>query len=89
MSSHLTHHTSTDDVTTDSARLKAIACTGDGGAGSVVVREGGSGGTIVATLRAPSGDTATFTLADPNGALCEGGIHVTISSAEVTVEWED
>lgn len=88
MASRLTHLTATADVTTSSAALKSVAATGNGAAGTVVVRRGGSGGTIIATLRAPSGDTVVWTPADPDGALCEGGIHVTITTSEVTVEWE-
>jgi plastocyanin len=88
MASTLTHVTATDDITTESAILKSLAVTGSGAAGVAVVRRGGSGGTIVATLRAPTGDTVTWTAADPDGALCADGIHVTVTTAEVTVEHE-
>lgn len=88
MASKLSHHTATADVTTGSAILKSIICTGNTAAGVAVVREGGAGGTIRATLRAPSGDTVEWSAADPDGILMADGIHVTVTTAEVTVEWE-
>lgn len=88
MASKLRHHEATGDVTTETTALKSVACTGDGAAGSVVVREGGSGGTIRLTLRAASGSTVVWTASDPNGVVFSDGIHVTISGAEVSLEIE-
>ena len=88
MASTLTHVTATGDITTASAILKSVAATGSGAAGTAVVRRGGSGGTIVVTLKALSGDTVTWTAADPDGVLCADGIHVTVTDSEVAVEHE-
>lgn len=88
MASKLSHLSVTADVTTASAKLKSLICTGNGAAGVAVIREGGSGGTIKATLRAASADSVSWTAADPNGIHMADGIHVTITTAEVTVEWE-
>lgn len=88
MASTLTHVTATGDITTGSAILKSVIATGSGAAGTAVVRRGGSGGTIIATLRAPSGGTVVWTAADPDGVLCADGIHVTVTTSEVAVEHE-
>ncbi len=88
MASKLSHHTATGDVTTSSAILKSVVCTGNAATGVAVIREGGVGGTIRATLRALSGDTVEWSAADPDGVRMEDGIHVTVTTAEVTVEWE-
>jgi len=71
------------------ARVKGISYVTGGTAGSVVLKDGGSGGTAVLTLNTPA-TTDTYDLMIPdNGILCATNVHVTVSNVtSVTVLYE-
>lgn len=79
-SSIIVQATGTGDITTQSAFLRSVVLTaGSGATGTVVVRAGGSGGTIVLSLSAVA-NTSTPS-GDLHDALCKDGIHVTMGGA--------
>jgi hypothetical protein len=64
-------------------RIKAIYAINGSQAGSVVIREGGSGGTIIATINTSASTTAGYTIipVPGEGILCkEGNLHGTVSN---------
>lgn len=71
------------------ARVKGLSYVTGGTAGSVVIKDGGSGGTTVLTLNTPA-TTDTYDLMIPdNGILCATNVHVTVSNVtSVTVLYE-
>lgn len=71
------------------ARVKGISYITGGTAGSVVLKDGGSGGTAVLTLNTPA-TTDTYDLMIPdNGILCSTNVHVTVTNVtSVTVLYE-
>lgn len=71
------------------ARVKGLSYVTNGTAGSVTVKDGGSGGTTVLTLNTPA-VTNIFDLMIPdNGILCSTNVHVTVSNVtSVTVLYE-
>lgn len=70
-------------------RIKAIYAVNGESAGSVVIREGGGSGTIIATINTSSSSTAGYTIipVPGQGVLCkEGDLHGTVTGvASVTV----
>lgn len=85
--SNILRVTATGDVTTVDSYLRVVALTNAGAAaGTLTVRAGGSGGTVILTLKVGSAtvnETVSVNLPD---AFCDGGIHATLSgaSAEAT-----
>ena len=71
------------------ARVKGLSYVTNGTAGSVVIKDGGSGGTTVLTLNTP-GVTDIYDLMIPdNGILCSTNVHITVSNVtSVTVLYE-
>lgn len=71
------------------ARVKGLSYVTNGTAGSVTIKDGGSGGTTVLTLNTPA-VTNIFDLMIPdNGILCSTNVHVTVSNVtSVTVLYE-
>jgi hypothetical protein len=71
------------------ARVKGVSYVTGGTAGSVVLKDGGSGGTAVLTLNTPA-TTDTYDLMIPdNGILCATNVHVTVTNVtSVTVLYE-
>jgi hypothetical protein len=63
------------------ARIKTIYAV-NGDAGSVVIREGGSTGKIVATINTAATGTAGYTIIPlpGEGILCQGTLHGTVSN---------
>lgn len=82
-SSNILERNSSGDITTSSASLRGVVLTAGSDAATVAVRAGGSGGTVILTLKAA---TAT---SEPTGyipdVLCSGGIHVTLTGTGPTV----
>lgn len=71
------------------ARVKGLSYVTNGTAGSVTIKDGGSGGATVLTLNTPA-VTNIFDLMIPdNGILCSTNVHVTVSNVtSVTVLYE-
>ena len=64
-------------------RIKAIYAVNGTDAGSVVIREGGSGGSIIATINTSASGTAGYTIipVPGEGILCKvGDLHGTITN---------
>ena len=66
------------------ARLKGLVISFATG-GTVVVKDGGSGGTTVFSYTAPAAAGAVNVIIPGEGILCRTDIHVTLSSATATV----
>jgi hypothetical protein len=64
------------------ARIKTIYAVNGSSAGSVVIREGGSGGKILATINTAASGTAGYTIIPMpgEGILCESGLHGTVTN---------
>lgn len=78
----------TGDITTANAYLRSVVLTGGSDAATVVVRAGGSGGTVILTLKAAINTTAPQAVF--GRVYCGAGIHVTVTGTApaVTVEYE-
>jgi len=64
-------------------RIKAIYAINGGTAGSVVIREGGASGNIIATINTAAEATAGYTIipVPGEGILCkEGALHGTVTN---------
>jgi hypothetical protein len=64
-------------------RIKAIYAINGTDPGSVVIREGGSGGDIIATINTTSNNTAGYTIipVPGEGVLCKSGaLHGTVTN---------
>ncbi len=64
-------------------RVKAISAVNGADAGSVVIREGGSGGSIIATINTAANTTAGYTIipVPGEGVLCKlGALHGTVTN---------
>jgi len=64
-------------------RIKAIYAINGASAGSVVIREGGSGGDIIATINTAASTTAGYTIipVPGEGVLCKlGALHGTVTN---------
>ena len=64
------------------ARIKTIYAVNGSSAGSVVIREGGSGGKILATINTAASATAGYTIIPMpgEGILCESDLHGTVTN---------
>ena len=69
------------------SRVKSINWVGGSSAGTVIIRDGGSGGTILATIDTPAGTGTSGQVTIPSAGLrCETSSYCTISNtAKVTV----
>lgn len=67
----------TGDVTTRDAYLRSASLTAGADAATLTVRAGGSGGTVILTVKAAANTTAAVpAIAD---AYCADGIHATLA----------
>lgn len=75
--------TATGDVTTSDSYLRSVVLTSGAAAAAVLtVRVGGSGGTVVLTLRTGSATLAESVPVDfGSGVFCADGIHATLSGS--------
>ena len=64
------------------ARIKTIYAINGTDAGSVVIREGGASGKILATINTAASGTAGYTIIPMpgEGILCETGLHGTVTN---------
>lgn len=79
--------TATGDVTTASVHLHGVVLTAGADAASVTVRMGGSGGTIILTVKALAGTTVEVPV--PR-VPCADGVHATLTgtSPEASLFYE-
>lgn len=79
----------TGDIFAGPARIKGIHYVAGVAAGTIVIREGGAGGTVLATIDSPADVTFACYLEMPSaGILCRSNAHATITStAFVTFFW--
>jgi hypothetical protein len=64
-------------------RVKAIYAINGSDPGSVVIREGGSGGSVIATINTTASNTAGYTIipVPGEGVLCKlGALHGTVTN---------
>jgi hypothetical protein len=81
--------TSTTTAVNKRARVKGLSYVTGGTAGSVVLKDGGSGGTTVLTLNTPATTDLYDLMIPDNGILCSTNVHVTVSNVtSVTVLYE-
>jgi hypothetical protein len=64
------------------ARIKTIYAVNGGTAGSVVIREGGASGKILATINTAASTTAGYTIIPMpgEGILCDSDLHGTVTN---------
>jgi hypothetical protein len=64
------------------ARIKTIYAINGGTAGSVVIREGGASGKILATINTAANNTAGYTIIPMpgEGILCDSDLHGTVTN---------
>lgn len=75
-----THLTASGTVSAGRARLKGISYRGDGTAGSILFKNGGSSGTTLLELDVGTSDTFTIYLLIPGeGVLFPEGIYAALS----------
>lgn len=67
-------------------RLKSIAISYASG-GTVSIKDGGSGGTVVWSFTAPAGAGALYILFPGQGIRCETDMYVALTSATATVAY--
>lgn len=82
MVSKIVSVSATGDVTTVSTYLHAVILTGGSDAATATVKAGGSSGTTVLVLKAAAGASVAV---DLYGALCSGGVHVTVAGTGPSV----
>lgn len=74
--------TSTNTAVNYRSRVKAVYYVAGASAGSVVVKDGGSGGTTVLDIATPASATSVqYILMPGEGVLCLTNIYVTITNA--------
>jgi uncharacterized metal-binding protein len=62
-------------------RIKGVYLVCAAGAGSLVIRDGGGSGAVVATINTPASATATVYFLFPGeGLLCETNVHGTVTN---------
>ena len=76
--------TATGTLYADRTRVKAIAITGSAGAGSVIFRDGGAGGTTLLQLDTLANQSRDVLLPG-EGILFQNDVHVTISGLGAVV----
>ncbi len=86
--SRLVEVTATGDVTTATAHLHSVVLTGGSDAATLVVKEGGSGGTTILSLKAPANTSVFWEAGDSDGVQCSGGIHATTTGTGETASFE-
>lgn len=75
--SNISRVTATGDVTTVDSYLRGVTLTAGSDAATLTVRAGGSGGTVILTLKAAANTSVVVPrLTD---VYCDGGIHATFS----------
>ena len=63
------------------ARVRYLHIVCGAGAGSVVIRDGGSGGTALVTIDTPAGATIVVSVDIPgDGVLCQTDVYATLTN---------
>ena len=71
--------TSSATVVGGPARVRSIYYTANASAGSIVVKDGGSGGTTVISIAVPANGFGNITIPG-DGVLCSTNVHVTLTN---------
>jgi hypothetical protein len=80
------HRTSTGELVAYRTRVKSIVVTSSGTAGSVVLKDGGSGGETKVTILTPAAAGIENVLLPGEGLLFRTDVHLTLTNASgVTV----
>lgn len=67
-------------VFTGRTRIKAIYVSPDIGVGSVVLRDGGAGGTVLYKIDVPAGSSAIYMSLPEDGILFKGGAYADLTT---------
>lgn len=71
--------TSSDTVVGGPARVRSIYYTANASAGSIVVKDGGSGGAAVITIATPAGGYGSIVI-PADGILCGSNVYVALTN---------
>lgn len=72
-------------ATTYRARVRGMVVEPGASAGSVIIKDGGSGGTTLFTINTTANGETFNILIPAEGVLCTTSIYATLSNAKVTV----
>jgi hypothetical protein len=72
-------------VTTYRARLRGMVIEPGASAGSVVIKDGGSGGTTLMTINTAAGGETFNVIIPAEGVLCLTSLYATLTNTKVTV----
>lgn len=72
-------------ITDARTRVRGMVVEPGSGAGSVVLKDGGSGGTTVLTINTPDGGDPFTVVIPAEGVLFQTSAYATLSNAKVTV----
>ena len=72
-------------ATTDRARVRGMVVEPGASAGSVIIKDGGSGGTTLFTINTTANGETFNILIPAEGVLCTTSVYATLSNAKVTV----
>ena len=73
------------DVYAGRARIRGMVVEPGASAGSVAIKNGGSGGTTLFTINTIAGGETFNVIIPAEGVLCETSAYATLSNAKVTV----
>lgn len=73
------------DIYAGRARIRGMVVEPGASAGSVTVKNGGSGGTTLFTINTIAGGETFNVIIPAEGVLCETSAYATLSNAKVTV----
>lgn len=77
--------TATNVVVGSPSRVRSIYYTANASAGSIVIRDGGAGGTTVISVATPASGYGSIVIPG-DGVLCSSNVHATLTNvASVTV----
>ena len=80
------HTEATSTIVANRTRVKAYHCISGGTAGDVILRDGGSGGTILLQFNIATGTQPINMLIPGEGILFSTNVHVTLpATAKITV----
>jgi len=73
------------DIYAGRARIRGMVVEPGASAGSIIVKNGGSGGTTLFTINTIAGGETFNVIIPAEGVLCETSAYATLSNAKVTV----
>lgn len=69
-------------------RVRALTWVASATAGSIQIRDGGAGGTVICTIDTPASATASDNITLPDsGMRCEQSIYVTLTNVSNVTVW--